>query len=342
LHTAELRDAEQWDAIVDSHPEGRFCQLWGYRHSLEEAYGLKCVYLKIQDGDACVGIFPSVKHPRKPYLLSLPFNEYGGPLCRVQNYGALAPLLLKHAAMEGCRSICIRGGLGCETLADSKYCTRHLLQSYGKMPLTSAEAVWKDSLTHKARTSVKQAWNCGLSSETRVGMHAVEGEFYDLYLRSMKRLSVPPHSPKFFQFLAMGLGERLVATWVWHNKDLAAVLVGGVASRQVHCIIIASNERYWPSRPNDLANWQMVEWASGQGFRSIDWGSASTPDELRFKQKWGAALLPYAHYIIYDPACAGEVLPCNRRHTVAKLLWRKLVPLKMTRILGPVLRRELF
>src|SRR6266536_2034182 len=127
LERAKPEDAAAWDEFVERHPQGRFCHLWGYRHALEEAYGYRCVYLNILEGAKRVGIFPSIAVRRSAgRLISQPFNEYGGPLSQAlsaESQKSLPLLLMRVAQEEDCSSIEIRGGLGCEGMAQTDLCS---------------------------------------------------------------------------------------------------------------------------------------------------------------------------------------------------------------------------
>src|SRR6266404_3281016 len=111
-------DQPQWDAFVESHPESRFCQLWGYRQVLESTYGYRTAYYKLMLDDRIVGVFPSIVVRRgRGRLVSQPFQEYGGPLLNGASaigYEQLAERLVEIASANGCSTLEFRGGVGCE------------------------------------------------------------------------------------------------------------------------------------------------------------------------------------------------------------------------------------
>ncbi len=346
LDLVESRDERRWDSFVDSHPESRFCHLWGFRRALEDAYDLNCVYLDIASHGRLVGVFPSVlvrKH--RGYLLSQPFVEYGGPLCSnfsKEEFSCLVTRLTEAARVRNCESIFIRGGIGAEDLSASKHCERTVLQLYGELHLDrTEEEIWQHSLSQKARNAVRSAAKSGLRCEVHCGADAIRPPFYDLYLRSMKRLCVPPHSLRFFESLAANLGEKLVACWAFKEKEPLAVMLGGTTARRLHCIIMASDERSWALRPNDLIHWSLLTWARAKGLSRLDLGSASSDEQLRFKRKWGASMHDYAHLSV-DVNMLGqtEAPQKDREHTLAKKLWQ-FVPLSASRVVGPSLRKRL-
>jgi hypothetical protein len=350
LAGAASQAAERWDEFVDAHPEGRFCHLWGYKQVLEEAVGYKCTYLNILSGGRLAGVFPSIKVRRGlGRLISQPFNEYGGPLTKGLSEAQLRllpKLFMQAAEKEGCRSIEIRGGIGCEPMAQSEFCRKHPLHFYGTLDLTPKEQLWRKSLTHEARKDVGRAEREGLRAEIRWGTKAVEEPFYELYLKSMKRLGVPPHSKRFFKALAEGLGNRIVAAWVALKMTQVAILIGAVSGKRLHIFVTASDTSAWRMRPNDLAHWKLIEWAASSGLKTFDFGSARYPGQIQFKKKWGVTLREYSCYSIGAPGSTAltkiqSVRTDSRSMATLSQAWRAAVPIGVSRVLGPPVRKYL-
>lgn len=347
---ANVDDATGWDEFVEAHEEGRFCHLWGFRRCLENAYGYRCVYLKFHLDGKLWGVFPSIAvSSHGGYLISQPFNEYGGPLAQnatSTQWEELTQLLLKTANEEGCRVIEVRGGIGCEEAAQAAAWTSVPLHSYAELPLGPPEALWRKSLTNEARKGVNRARKSGLGFEIRKGLDAVQDPFYRLYLISMKRLGVPPHSKSFFVELAKGIGERLVASWVMNHGVPVAILLGARTGQRVHIFVIASDPDASVMRPSDLAHWELINWASDQGLRIFDFGSARYAGQIQFKKKWGVTLNDYSCHLIARSAERDQL----RTHTAGTAsqgfatmssLWRRLMPVPLTQVIGPPVRKYL-
>src|SRR5262245_43472175 len=76
----DFSDAAAWDSYVESHPEGRFSQLFGYR-CVEHVYGYKPHYLSFLRAGRLVGVLPAFEARSALFgcrFLSQPFSEYGG------------------------------------------------------------------------------------------------------------------------------------------------------------------------------------------------------------------------------------------------------------------------
>lgn len=343
-------ESGEWDRFVELHPEGRFCHLWGFRHVLELAYGYECVYARILDGSKLVGVFPSiVSRKGSGSLISQPFNEYGGPLtCGFDDaaHKGLVQLLLKLAENNRCGAVEIRGGVGCESMALSESCHQHRMHSFATLPLVEEPALWRKSLTHDARKAIKQAQKNGLEVEILQGADAVRDPFFSLYLISMKRLGVPPHRLEFFTRLASGFGNNLVSASVLLKGRRVAFLLGFVTGNRIQVYIIASDPDVWSLRPNDIAHWELMRWGISQGLSVFDFGSARYPGQIQFKRKWGVTFHDYSYYLIGRPGSPAieqvhTVNSSSKLMTTASDLWRVLVPLKLTPVLGRPIRRYL-
>ena len=317
---------------------------------LERTYGYRCVYRKILLDGKCVGVFPSIAVERgSRRLISQPFNEYGGPLTQglsSAQHAELAQLLLQVAEEENCRSVEIRGGIGCEPMAQADFCTRHRLYSFAILQLDEKEHLWRKSLTNEARKAVKRAQSAGLQVEIQQGPRAINESFCKFYFVSMKRLGVPPHPVEFLTSFGTELGERLVTASVIHRTERISYLLGVVTGKRLQVFITASEPNAWALRPNDLAHWELINWASTAGLQVFDFGSARYSGQVHYKKKWGATFHDYSYYLIGPPGSATTrkvqtVDSSSKLMVAAATLWRWIVPLRLTPVLGRPIRRYL-
>jgi hypothetical protein len=296
------------------------------------------------------GIFPSVAAGRgSGRLISQPFNEYGGPLAKnlsPTQFAELARILLQLSEQENCRSVEIRGGIGCEPMAESEFCKRHQLYSYAVLPLREKESLWRRSLTNEARKAIKRSQQAGLRVEILQGQSAIAAPFYKLYLVSMKRLGVPPHPRDFFVNLAVGFGDRVVSAVVIHQERRIAYLLGIVTGTRLQVYVTASDPQAWPMRPNDLAHWELINWAFAAGIKVFDFGSARYAGQIHFKQKWGATFQDYSYYLIGPPnsdltSHVHSINSSSKLTAAAAMLWRHVVPVRLSSTLGRPIRKFL-
>ena len=98
-------------------------------------------------------------------------------------------------------------------------------------------------------------------------------------------------------------------------------------------------------RPNDLAHWELMNWAFAAGLRIFDFGSARYSCQVQFK-KWGVSLYEYCYYLIGPPNSSSTlkiqtVQSSSKAMTVMAALWRRFMPLAWTAVLGPPIRKYL-
>jgi lipid II:glycine glycyltransferase (peptidoglycan interpeptide bridge formation enzyme) len=97
-------------------------------------------------------------------------------------------------------------------------------------------------------------------------------------------------------------------------------------------------------RPNDLAHWELIQWAISMGLRVFDFGSARYRGQIQFKKKWGVSLHEYCNYTIGPPNSAFrskiQTMRTNSsRMTAVSRLRGWIVPVGLTRLLGPAIRK---
>ena len=350
VRVAQASDAREWDEYVVAHREGRFCHRWAYREVLERVYGYKGVYLQIlADGDLA-GVFPTMLCGRGARrLISQPFNEYGGPLTgelTANQYEELGGLLLEVAADHGCESYEIRGGLNIGVEDDTTGWARHKLYQYAVLDMDGFTDPATDAFKRQAKKSTRRAVEAGLEVDILRGQQVVDGPFYDLYLGSMKRLGVPPHPRRFFAELAAGFSDELLGSCARKGDDILAILLGVQSGQRVQIYITASTEQHWKLHPNDLSHAELIRWCFANGVRWFDFGSARYSGQIQFKKKWGAAFHDYCYYLVGDPEskAATEIASVNsssRSMVAAADLWRRLMPIGLTPVLGTPIRRYL-
>jgi len=157
---------------------------------------------------------------------------------------------------------------------------------------------------------------------------------------------VPPHEPKFFSELGLGLGDKLVAAWVFRDDEVLSVLLAGISGHRIQIFITGSVSHSWADRPNDLAHWELISWAATNGLQMFDFGSARYPGQVQFKRKWGVELRPYAYFVIGQPGSpelrtVSTMRTSSRAVTAVSQVWQRFMPLGLARVLGPPIRRYL-
>jgi lipid II:glycine glycyltransferase (peptidoglycan interpeptide bridge formation enzyme) len=167
-------------------------------------------------------------------------------------------------------------------------------------------------------------------------------EFYRVFAINMRDLGSPVHARGFFRAILECFGE--VARVVLVKRD--GVPLGGlisIAFKDTLYVPWASSLREYATLcPNMLLYWETLRRGCKDGFARFDFGrSTRGSGTYRFKRQWGAAETQLYWYII--PLAGRRYTKISGNDDTGVLmqrLWSRL-PLGVTRMLGPRIRRYL-
>ncbi len=116
--------------------------------------------------------------------------------------------------------------------------------------------------------------------------------FYDLHLKTRKRLGAPIQPLRFFRLIwqrliMQDLGFVLLA---YKNSQLLAGAVFLHYNKTLTYKYSASDPSSWRLHPNNLILWRAINWGCEHGYRIFDWGRTDLDQQgLReFKLGWGS------------------------------------------------------
>jgi hypothetical protein len=172
--------------------------------------------------------------------------------------------------------------------------------------------------------------------------------WYPLYLETMRWHLVPPRPFRFFeaaweQLRPDGILRLLLAEQ--HTNGQPRLVAGSIFLAFGQTFVYAFNGRRRSDlalRPNDLIQWEAIQQACREGFRSYDFGEVNGDNHglAEFKIKWGA--LPRRLYRYHFPAMsrAPRDIPgtTGRLGSIVKTTWRH-VPLWSTARVGELIYR---
>jgi FemAB-related protein (PEP-CTERM system-associated) len=335
----DAADREAWDDYVQRAPEAVHSHLSGWGTAIEQSYGHRALYLWASDHGKIKGVLPLILLRGILFgrsLVSLPFLDDGGICADDQTtiqelYAAGLRLANEHRAdlldLRHRRA----SGLGLP-LQDSK------VTLVLELPRDPDQAWCR--LDAKVRNQVRKALKSGLA----VSWHGRESldRFYDVFVENMRDLGSPVHSRKFFATILEEFSEsaRLILV-----SDGSRTVGGGVCFFFKDSVMMpwASSRRAdHPKCPNNLLYWEAIRWACQEGFRCFDFGRSSRGSgTYHFKRQWGAADRPLVWEIWRRRGQRNALVrSSSARYAFAARAWKRL-PVPVTRICGPVLRRQM-
>ncbi|GAB6904637.1 conserved hypothetical protein [Desulfosarcina cetonica] len=355
----------EWDRYVTGHAHGGPFHLFGWKTILERVYGLKTFYRMAVDDDRhpaeaepqglpAIGIcgLALLQSPFKGRrLVSLPYLDVGGILADnvetedrllqhavdiAANRHAAWIELRQKAPLQGIAALSLGTG---EPIVQGLARIRHLQVSSHKASLQRRLPDDAEELMHsfksKLRSQVRKAMKNGLTHT--VGGPELLTDFYAVFSHNMRDLGSPVHARKLFAAVLDTFGEDARIVLVRHGqKAVAAALVLRFGNR-LHNPWASSLRAYRRLGANMLLYWAMLAHACDTGLRIFDFGRSSPgANTFRFKRQWGAE--PTSLYWYYLTLFGKPVDPLSEHLCFST--WKRL-PVGLTRLLGPYIRRHI-
>ncbi|MDQ3915617.1 MAG: GNAT family N-acetyltransferase [Actinomycetota bacterium] len=198
-----------------------------------------------------------------------------------------------------------------------------------------ADAVFATFKKTRVKQPVRQARDAGVTVRSSTGWEGTRA-FYDLHLRTRRRLGVPTQPLRFFRLV----WERLISEgfgYVLLACDGPRVVAGGVFLRWNGVTTYkygASEADAWRLRPNHLLLWEAIQHACAAGDRLFDWGRTDLGNEgLRtFKLGWAQERELSYTVLAEEPSPRG---PRRGEAALAKVIRRS--PVWVSRAIGKAL-----
>lgn len=337
-----LKDEESqlWDDYVKSHDEATPYHLYGWKKSIDKAYGFQSFYLVATSNGHVVGVMPMI-NIKPPFLggdlVSLPYCDLGGILAdnsdiRKQLLGEALVLAKKfntnflEIRTYSDYSSLINDGREVETISNKVSMLLDLPKG--------SDALW-DSFKSKLRSQVRKAEKNGL--DFKWGSLSDIGDFYKVFSTNMRDLGSPVHSIKWIEEVLKNYGENARLGLVYKESS---VVGGGIILTNGGKVSIpwASTLReYNKLAPNMILYWNFLKYCADNGYNTFDFGR-STPGEgtYKFKAQWGAEEKPllWSRFRVngqFKEAGSGK-------RDIVAAAWSKL-PLFFSNGLGPMIRK---
>lgn len=345
----------RWERFVARHPQGSIYHHPRWLQALNAEYPRKSIHLACEDSDGrLLAILPMVytkglsfgpQHITGRRLSSLPRTPLAGPLSIDSQ--ATAALLQAAVDLAQCQSgvqVQVKtqsaefDGMLRE-LACVPWRLSYVLDISGDpdRPRCSSSAQ-----RHRVKNAVNKATKLGLY--VRVAEREDElRAWYELYLDTMRRNTVPPRPYRLFLALwnllrPAGLMQLLLAERQEHGvpRMVAGSIIFTYAQTASY-VFTGSKKEDLLLHPNDLIQWHAIHDAAQKGLHWYDFGEVSEDHQqlTLFKSKWGAEPVQMYRYYYPGPRAVGAPARSEQGHLkmLASAGWRHL-PLPVTARLG--------
>ena len=350
----DFRTDPRWEPFVAAHPNGTIYHTRPWLEALEKEYGHKTVTLACESGNGELrAVLPLAYTRGLPLriggdnaarrLSSLPRTPMGGPL----SIDRLGNAVVVRAAIDlvkqnsGTRLQLKTNDVELDGLVDCLDCTPWRLTYILQFPDRPQDLrVGSSRNRHRILGAVNKAAKEGVQirvAETEDDLQA----WYQLYLETMRRNTVPPRPYRFFESLwrsmrSGGLMELVLAEqFVNKRKKLLAGSIFLMYGNTVSYAFTGVQRKDLSLHPNDALIWHAIHKACQAGYRFFDFGEVPEGNTglAAFKSKWGAQPTKLIRY--YYPPLKQSVSDESdgRYYRLAKAVWQRL-PLRVTAWLG--------
>jgi CelD/BcsL family acetyltransferase involved in cellulose biosynthesis len=316
-----------WDSFVAAHPLGWVCHLSTWNRILEQVFPhIHGNILVIQDGGvirAGMAVYSVKSRLTGNRLVSAPFATLCTPLTRSDgDTNSLLEALLELAESRRSRYVEVRTTQRLSVpAAERLYCCdvfkHHHLRLDG-----SLESLKQGFDRSCVRQRIGRAQKAGVQTCTVVDEQGIRA-FYDLHVKTRKRLGLPPQPYRFIHSLwslcaPSGLVEIELAKY--RDTPIAGILLLRFNAR-VSAEYLVSDERHRDKSPNQLLVWNAICRAHDQGYRIFDFGRTDVANSslMDFKRRWGTVESDLPVY--YYPPSHFRSMTARRLRLQAPLEW---------------------
>ena len=331
--------SDTWSTVPHQLDGANLAQLPEWFTIIRQAYRHTPLYLEAEDVKGRRAVLPSFLVRSRLFgtvVTSMPFLDTGGPCGPSEDLGrTLVDCLIGEAIRYGASLIELRCTAAMDLPVPALTDKVNLF-----LPLTRDSGALWHGLDSRVRNQVRKAERTGLSVE--FGGAEKLHDFYDVFAVNMRDLGSPVHARGFFHAIFDAFGERARVALVRKG----AIPIGGLVALAFKDSLIvpwaSSLREYFSLCPNMLLYWETLRTACMQGFQRFDFGRSSrNSGTYRFKRQWGALEEPLFWYAI--PIGRGSRIrlsSTDARGAILVRLWQRL-PLRVTRWLGPHIRKHL-
>jgi FemAB-related protein (PEP-CTERM system-associated) len=338
-----LRDADQaaWDSYVAAAPDGLPTHLAGWRQVLGGRGGYEMRFTLARRDGQMAGALP-LFFVRSALVGHTAMTMPGG-LCAddPEVAGALLAYGRARAWEAGMQRFVLQDSRlawpaeGLETTADHVQWTVELR--------AGPEELWR-GLHRNIRRQVRIAESSNLRIEIdRSGARL--RDFYQVFGQFAHRSGTPVFGLDFLQRVVAAFPDSFHIAVVRHESEPIGAFFQLELADAVHGMWGATLHEYLRLRPNYLAYWELMKYASERGFAYLDMGrSRSNSGASDFKGQWGGDCRPIYQQVAARDRAGGADSVTQRIGSGGPMqwvtrMWPKL-PLSVASYLGPKLRRH--
>lgn len=336
LCTLDEIGEENWLSFISARESSIYHHpLW--HQAIEHTYGIKPVYAVMTDSRGVMNaavpgaVLRSITGGWR--FVSYPFSDVCGPVADSHEESEAIMSALGQSFIGKTWS---RSEIRSEKCPAPEGFSEYLGYSGHVLALgRPMDEVFASFHTDCVQRKIKKAFKSGLEVYAGTSFSEMK-QFYELHLKTRKKLGAPVQPLSFFKNILglLGPAGKVSVITVRKGRQAVSALVMLKHSKRVFYKFAASDEMYLNLGSNQLAIWTAIRNASDEGFLEFDFGRshASSRGLNDFKSRWGAkeAPLKYLYNPVKNAGIKDEGGQCAR---VARGVFRS-IPRLSNRLLG--------
>jgi FemAB-related protein (PEP-CTERM system-associated) len=337
VHRLEAGQLESWDRFVGRSADGSFFHLSGWKEVIERAFGHRTYYLYAEEDAQISGILPLVHVRSRIFgnaLISTPFCVYGGVIASTEEArSALENAACALATELGVDYLELRN----RTPSGSARPTKELYVTFRKEIDSDPEKNFL-AIPRKQRAMVRKGMDAGLQCV----LDEEVDRFYDIYSTSVHSLGTPVFSKRYFRLLKEVFGSNCEILLVKRDEEIVSSVMSFYFRDEVLPYYGGGTAEARRTKGYDFMYWDLMRRAAERGVTIFDYGRSKVDTgSYRFKKHWGFSPEPmHYEYFLVKAKEMPNLSPTNPKYHLFIETWKRL-PLSVTRLLGPMLSRNL-
>jgi hypothetical protein len=308
-------DEQAWDDLVVTFEGGTIFHTLAWMRVIERLKQAEKLPVGIFDGADMIGVLPLFRVRRWPLtIVASPLGNvgYGGPLVDRSHYRDVMKQLDSMLNRLGADYVELRSleQVGPATLTDRHYTVQEF-KTYVLSLACPAQEIWTN-LEGRCRNAIRKAQKNSVEI-----VEATDKSFLNVYYEMVKDMYSKAHRPPSCS------PQDYHTVWdILRPRGRIKVLLARYEGRVVAGATVlyfhnrlygwdrAGFRTYYSLNPNNLLDWNFIEWGARNGLTQYDMMGANIPSIARYKKSFGGELrtFTYAYKDINWQTCLGRRL----------------------------------
>ncbi len=327
---------EVWNELVKADKNSTIFSFYEWCSIIEDIQKQRCVGIKNGDTILPLTLVKSAIFGNR--LISVPFADYGGPVTKnfdENEFSIVIEKIKELAESLDVDYVEIRAPNPTfeNSLLREKFEKRVDYYTF-KIPLDVSEEELNNFIGKNRRYELRKSKLNGV--EFRVAESIKDLKiFYELYLKTMKKLGSPPQPLVYFESLWKHFSpNQITVPFAVYKQKVIASGVFLHYNSLVHHLYSCSLEEYYGLGSNEYILWNMMLKGKKMGYKLLDMGRTRKDSGVwNYKQKWNGMMveIPYYYYFLNKKLYQRD----EERFSKLSDLWRRYMPNHLAKIIGP-------